>query len=101
MSVWNASDSIALRLRSDDSRATGLTVALLPDGGSAPGDLIELTESATVSGEYDFPGGVTSGLYTLYVGGVVAQKDSENIQIVVNRSGKVAPENTTFGKKWS
>ena len=100
MSVWNASDSIALRLRSSDARATGLTVALLPDGGSAPGDLISLTESTNVDGEYDFPGGVTSGLYTLYIGGVVAQKDSENIQIMVSRSGQIAPENTTFAKTW-
>jgi len=93
-------DSINLKLTSDGSRATGLTLWLLPEGGTAPGDLIALTESAYNNGEYDFPVEVTNGTYTLYSGNagsqVAVKKGGVTISVPVARSGIISAENTDF-----
>ena len=80
-------DHIRLRAKSDDSKQTGLTVALLPDGASAPGGLISLTQDTGTNWQYNFPAGVTNGIYTLYINGTVAQNNGTDIQIQVMRTG--------------
>ena len=75
----------------DGSRATGLTLWLLPEGASAPGGLVQITESSDVPGRYLFGATITNGLYTIYSGSAGSQvkvtQDSEDEQIRVMRSG--------------
>jgi hypothetical protein len=88
-------DSIRLRGKSDDSKQTGLTVALLPEGGTAPGDLISLTQNAGTNWQYDFSGAVTNGRYTLYINGSPAQNGGVDIELYVMRN-EVSAGDTDF-----
>lgn len=89
-----------LRLRNKTSGAfeTGLTVQLLPDGGTAPGDLITLTENAGLGGQYDFGGSVTNGKYDVYVGGSAVMLNGEQVSIYVLRDGIVTATDTDFAE---
>ena len=80
----------------DQSTASGLTVELLPDGSTAPGGLIALTQNAAVNWQYDFPAGIQNGKHKVYVGGLVAQTNGVDIEIYVKRNGKTEPNDTTF-----
>lgn len=91
---------VRLRGKSDDSKQSGLTVALLPDGGTAPGDLISLTQNAGIAWQYDFPAGVTNGTYTLYINGSPAQNNGVDIEVRVIRDGIIEAIDTDFAKEW-
>ena len=80
-------DFIRLRSITDDSKLNGLTVALLPDGASAPGGLISLTQNAGINWQYDFPASITNGKYTLYVNSTVVQVNGVDVTIQVYRTG--------------
>ena len=86
---------IRIRNITDDSRGTGYTIQLLPDGGTAPADLITLTANAVLTWQYDFPGTVTNGKYTVYSSGSPAQVNGENVEIQVMRDGVVKPINVS------
>jgi hypothetical protein len=97
-------DSVILRTLADEERMTGYDVWLLPEGGTAPGDLILLTENGQHAGMYEFGGSVTNGTYQLFIGTAGAQLpveiDSEEVFISVVRSGIVQAENTDFAETW-
>jgi hypothetical protein len=97
-------DSVILRTLADEERMTGYDVWLLPDGESAPGGLIQLTENGQHDGMYEFGGSITNGRYQLYIGTAGAQLpvqiDGEDVYISVVRSGTVQVENTDFGEPW-
>ncbi len=86
-------DFIRLRSITDDSKQTGLTVHLLPDGASAPGGLIALSANAGIAWQYDFPASIVNGLYTLYINSTVVQVNSVDVTIQVFRAG--------YPKSWS
>ena len=88
-------DFIRLRGKSDDSKQSGLTVALLPDGGSAPGGLILLSQDAGTTWQYNFDSQIVNGRYTLYINGVPAQNNGSNIEIYVMRN-QVTAGDTDF-----
>jgi hypothetical protein len=93
-------EDIRIRNKSSDLLEAGLTLWLLPGGGSAPGDLIELTEDAGTSGQYNFPVGVTNGTYELYSGAagsqVPVQNNGETIIVRIIRDGIIKAEDTDF-----
>ena len=90
MAVANIStDFIRLRNASDQSPATGLAVALLPEGGAAPSGLVSLTANGSLAWQYDFPVGVTNGKYTVYVGGLPLQVGGVSVEIMVIRDGVI------------
>ncbi len=93
-------ESITIRNKSTDARETGLTLWLLPEGGTAPDDCIQLTENANMSGQYDFPTQVTNGNYVLYSGPsgaqVPVQHGSQQVEVRVIRDGIVKAEDTDF-----
>ena len=91
-------DFIRLRDKADDSKESGLTVQLLPDGGTAPGDLITITQNAGIDWQYDFPVGVTNGLYKLYIGGVIAKNNGVDIEVYAIRGGVVSTAEADFAK---
>jgi hypothetical protein len=97
-------DSLPLRDVSTDARITSGRYWLLPEGGTAPGELIEITQNAGKNWQWDFPGEVTNGLYTLYVGDpgsqVVVSHGGEDEVIRVIRQGIVTAEDTDFVKPW-
>jgi len=89
-------DSIRLRSIEDDSRLSGLTVHLLPEGGTAPGDLIALTQDEGIEWQYNFPVQIENGLYDLYIDMLPAQVNFEQIQVRVMRGGIVQATDTDF-----
>lgn len=74
-----------------------LTVQLLPDGGSAPGDLISLTPDSLLAWQYNFPSQVTNGVYDLYIGGSAYAPGGTQVQIRVIRDGIIEDSDTTLG----
>lgn len=95
-----ANDFIRLRNKTTDVKETGLTVALLPDGGSAPGDLISLTQDPGNNWQYNFSGSVVNGLYKLYIGGVVAKNNGVDIEVYAIRGGVVTADEVSFVDDW-
>lgn len=97
-------DSIPLRNATTDEREIGLDVWLLPEGGTAPGELIQLTPNAGLPWYYDFPAQVVNGLYDLYTGPAGSQvpvkHNGEQVQVRVMRGGNVDEGDTTFVKDW-
>ena len=59
-------DSFPLRNAATDARETGLEVWLLPEGGTAPDDLIECFANAGLPWYYDVPPETPDGVYDLY-----------------------------------
>jgi len=80
-------DSIKLRGITDDSKQSGLTVALLPSGGTAPGDLISLTQDTGINWQYNFSSSIINDIYKLYINSTVAQINSNDIYVMVKRAG--------------
>ena len=93
-------NSLTLRAMSDDSRASGYTVQLLPEGGTAPGELITLTQDTGKNWQYNFPAAVTNGVYDVYVGGVAVKHNGIQEKIRVIRDGIVKSEDVDFAKDW-
>ena len=97
-------NSILIRNKSDDSRATGLHLWLLPDGGTAPDDLIELTENTNLPGEYLFPSAVTNGKYLLYSGESPSQTPvqigGQTVEVFVFRDGIIQESDCAFLKTY-
>ncbi|MCA9400723.1 MAG: hypothetical protein KC713_03790 [Candidatus Omnitrophica bacterium] len=97
-------DSLPLRDVADDSRITSGRYWLLPEGGTAPGDLIEITQNAGKNWMWDFPVEVTNGIYSLYVGDpgsqVVVSHGGEDEVIRVIRQGIIGQADTDFVKAW-
>lgn len=89
-------DSIRLLKQADRTPANGLSVSLLPDGATAPGGLISLTENADINWQYDFPVSITNGRYTVYINGLPMAIDGEDVLIEVQRNGKSDPVNTNY-----
>jgi hypothetical protein len=83
---------IRLRNKSDNAFSTGLEVWLLPDGGTAPGDLISLTENSNFGGQFDFNSSVVNGKYRVYQGSAGSQTPimhgTDYEEIEVRRDGK-------------
>lgn len=98
--VTKVTDYLRVRETATDEPEPGLTLWLLPSGASAPGGLIELTANAYLTHQYDFPIGVTNGLYTVYYGAAGSQVPVElggvEWQVEVYRDGIVTAENTDF-----
>lgn len=90
-------EGLQIRNNTTDEREQGLRVWLLPDGGSAPGDLIEISENTYIPGWYEFVGSITNGVYTVYTGEAGAQvpiaHNGVNWEIQVYRNGNI-------GKSW-
>ena len=82
-------DCIRLRNKSDLSPLPGVTVALLPEGGTAPGDLISLTQNAGLTHQYDFSSAVVDGAYLLYVAGVPVVLNGQAVEVHVIRGANV------------
>ena len=93
-----ANEFIRLRKKSDDSKLTGLTVALLPDGATAPGGLIALTQNAGTNWQYDFTGSVVNGLHTLYIDGSIAKNGAVDMEVYVIRGGVITEAEAAFLK---
>jgi len=89
---------IRLRRKSDDVKLSGLSASLLPEGGSAPGDLISLVQNSGINWQYDFPGQVTNGTYILYVNGVPVLNDGEPQEVRIIRNGIISAGDTDFAK---
>jgi len=89
-------NSIPLRDSSDDSKITSGRYWLLPEGGSAPGDLIELTQDATFNWYWNFPVEITNGNYTLYSGSPGSQIEVTGGNVRVIRDGIVTAADTDF-----
>jgi hypothetical protein len=87
-----------LRRKSDDLKLSGLTVALLPEGGSAPGDLISLTQNAGIIWQYDFSPSVTNGNYILYINGVPSKNNGVDLEVRIIRDGIIEAGDTDFAK---
>lgn len=97
-------EGIFARDESTGDPAIGQTLWLLPDGGSAPGDLIPLTENSYVSGRYMFPSQITNGLYDLYEGSAGSQTPVQHggttEQVRVMRDGMVEESDMSIAKDW-
>jgi len=97
-------DSLPLRDVTDDTRITSGRYWLLPEGGTAPGDLIELNQNAGKNWFWDFPEGISNGLYTLYAGDpgsqVPVSHGGEEEAIRVIRQGIITQSDTDFIKPW-
>ena len=63
MSAKIYTDSIPLRYKSDDSKASGLAVSLWQNGVK----VADLTQNAGKNWYYDFPASLKNGTYDLYV----------------------------------
>jgi hypothetical protein len=97
-------DSLPLRDLSTGDPKTGETVWLLPEGGTPPGDLIQLTANPGIAWYYDFPGGIVNGMYDLYTGSPGSQvaviHSGEQVKVRVIREGIVEAGDTDFVKEW-
>jgi hypothetical protein len=73
---------------------------LLPEGGTPPGDLIQLTANPGVSWYYDFPGGIVNGMYDLYSGSAGSQvavtHNGEQVKVRVIRAGLIERSDLGF-----
>jgi len=78
-------DYIRLRNKTTDAKESGHTIQLLPEGGSAPGDLITCPSDGGISWQYNFPAEVTNGQYTVYLNGNSLMNDGEEVVIKVQR----------------
>ena len=90
---------IRIRRKSDDAKLTGLTVQLLPVGGTYPGDAITLTQDSGTNWQYNFTSGVTNGWYYLYVSGSQVLSGGTPVQIRVIRD-LVSADDCDFVDDW-
>ena len=78
-------DYIRLRNKTTDAKESGHTIQLLPEGGSAPGDLISCPADSGINWQYNFGATVTNGIYTVYLNGSPLMNDGQPVTIKVQR----------------
>ncbi len=85
MSAKIYTDSIPLRYKSDDSKASGLAVSLWQNGVK----VADLTQNAGKNWYYDFPAAIVNGTYDLYINNTPVKHNGIQETVRVIRSGIV------------
>lgn len=81
MSATIYTDSIPLRNKSDDSKATGLAVSLWQNGSK----VADLTQDSGKNWYYNFPANLKNGVYDLYVNNVPVKHNGIQQTVTVVR----------------